>query len=81
MSSKFTESTVEEAVLEWTDGLACAVLHGPEIAPGERAAERESFGDVVLVGRLQDAIGRINPQIPSEARDEAFRRVLRTDFT
>lgn len=35
MTSKFTESTVEEAVLEWASGLAYSVLHGPEIAPGE----------------------------------------------
>lgn len=32
--SKFTESTVEEAVLEWAEGLAYAVLQGPEIAFG-----------------------------------------------
>ena len=79
MTNRFTESTVEEAVLEWADGLAYAVLHGPEIAPGELAAERESFGDVVLVGRLREAIERTNPHIPEEARDEALRRVLRTE--
>jgi hypothetical protein len=38
--SKFTESTVEEAVLEWAEGLAYAVQYGPEIAPEEQAAER-----------------------------------------
>ena len=52
MSNKFTESTVEEAILEWAEGLEYAVLHGPEIAPDEPGAERESFGDVILVGRL-----------------------------
>ena len=79
MMSVFTESTVEEAVLEWTDELAYAVLHGPEIAPGEPAAERETFGDVLLMGRLRDAIERINPKVPDEARDEALRRVIRTE--
>jgi len=78
-SDNFTESTVEEAVLEWTDGLAYAVVHGPEIAPGEPAAERETFGDVLLMGRLQDAIERINPKVPGDARDEALRRVVRTE--
>jgi len=33
-----------------------AVGHGPDIAPGEPAAERGSFGEVVLVGRLREAI-------------------------
>lgn len=56
MQSTFAESTVEEAVLEWAEGLEYAILHGPEIAPGEPAAERETFGDVVLVQRLADAI-------------------------
>ncbi len=60
-------------------GSAYAVLHGPEIAPGEPAAERESFGDVLLMGRLRDAIERINPQVPDDARDEALRRVIRTE--
>ncbi len=45
--------------------------------PGEPAAERDSFGDVVLVGRLRAAIARLNPDIPEEAREEALRKVLR----
>ena len=42
-----------------------AVGHGPQLAPGEPAAERDSFGEVVLVGRLREAIRRLNPAIPS----------------
>lgn len=79
MSQKFTESTVEEAVLEWLEGLDFEIVNGPEIAPGEPAAMRESFSEVVLPGRLQDAVARINPKIPASARDEAIRRVLRTE--
>jgi hypothetical protein len=44
------------------------IRHGPHLAPGEPAAERESFGEVVLVGRLREAIRRLNPAIPEEAR-------------
>ena len=32
MPNKFTESTVEEAALEWFEELGHGVLHGPEIA-------------------------------------------------
>jgi len=32
-------------------------------------AERESFGDVLLVQRLRDAIDRLNPTIPEEAKE------------
>ena len=33
----------------------------PYLAPGEPAAERDSFSEVVLVGRLREAIRRLNP--------------------
>jgi type I restriction enzyme R subunit len=72
-----TESIVEAAALEWFGELGYAVGHGPQLAPGEPEAERDSFGDVVLVGRLSEAIRRLNPAIPEEAREEALRKVLR----
>ena len=71
------ESIVEDAALEWFGELGYAVEHGPQLAPGEAAAERDSFSDVVLVGRLRDAIRRLNPAIPEEAREDALRKVLR----
>ncbi|CAK0753969.1 putative type I restriction enzyme HindVIIP R protein [Gammaproteobacteria bacterium] len=71
------ESTLEEATLEWFSELGYAIAHGPHLAPGETAAERESFGDVVLVERLRAAIWRLNPAIPEESREEAVRKVLR----
>jgi type I restriction enzyme R subunit len=40
MSREFTESVVEQAALVWLESLGWAVKHGPEIAPGELAAER-----------------------------------------
>ncbi|MEI6493048.1 MAG: HsdR family type I site-specific deoxyribonuclease, partial [Verrucomicrobiota bacterium] len=71
------ESIVEDAALEWFAELGYAVGHGPHLAPGEPAAERQSFGQVVLVGRLREAIRRLNPAIPEEAREEALRKLLR----
>ena len=71
------ESHVEEAALEWFGELGYAVGHGPQLAPGEPAAERDSFGEVVLVERLRAALRRLNGAIPEEAREEALRKVLR----
>ena len=51
----------EEAALGWFLELGYTVLPGPQLAPGEPADERESFSDVVLVGRLREAIRQINP--------------------
>ena len=71
------ESIVEDAALEWFGELGYSVGHGPHLAPGESAAERDSFSQVVLVERLRDAIRGVNPAIPEEAREEALRKVLR----
>jgi type I restriction enzyme, R subunit len=71
------ESIVEDAALEWFGELNYTVGHGPHLAPGEPAAERDSFGEVVLVGRLRETIRRLNTSIPGEAREEALRKVLR----
>jgi len=66
------ESTVKDAALTWFGELGYAVGHGPELAPGEPTAERDSFGEVVLVARLREAIRRLNPAIPEDARDGVF---------
>jgi len=68
---------VEEAAPGWFQELSYGVLPGPQLAPGEPAAQRESFGDVVLVGRLRGAIRQLNPAIPEDAREEAPRKMLR----
>ena len=73
------ESTVEAAALDWFRELGYAIGHGPHLAPGEPASERAAFGDVVLVGRLRDALGRLNPAVPEEAREEALRKLLRPE--
>ena len=65
--SSLNESVVEDAGLTWFGDLGYAIGHGPHLAPGEPAAERESFSEVVLVGRLREAIRRLNSAIPEEA--------------
>ncbi|BBC74027.1 DEAD/DEAH box helicase [Altererythrobacter sp. B11] len=71
-----TEDIVELAALETLQELGWSYLHGSVIAPDGSAPERRSFGDVVLVGRLEAAVAQINPGAPEPARNEAMRRVL-----
>ena len=73
------ESLVEEAALAWLKGLGFAIARGPEIAPGERLAERRDFGEVVLEGRLREALKRLNPRLPREALDDAYRKITRPE--
>jgi len=77
MSNQFTESVVEDAALEWFGELGYRVMHGPDIAPGEPAAERESYEQVVLEVRLREALATLNPGVPQEGLDEAFRKLTR----
>lgn len=71
-----TENIVELAALETLQELGWTYLHGSILAPDGVAPERRSNGDVILVGRLEAAIARLNPDAPEPARNEALRRVL-----
>jgi len=79
--SSFTESGVEEAALAWLDALGYAVLHGPEIAAGMLAAERNdpNYRDVFLERRLRKALSQLNPGLPAEALEDAYRKLTRSD--
>ncbi|CAM8643497.1 type I restriction endonuclease subunit R [Sphingobium cupriresistens] len=71
-----TENIVELAALETLQELGWTYLHGSILAPDGVAPERRSNSDVILVGRLEAAIARLNPDAPEPARNEALRRVL-----
>ena len=79
--SKFTESVVEDATLAWMESLGYTVKHGQDIAPGVLGAERNdpNYRDVILEGRLRQALVILNPDLPSEALDDAFRKLTRVD--
>jgi type I restriction enzyme R subunit len=67
------ESIVEDAALEWFGELGYSCLGAEALTPTLSQGERESYGEVVLVGRLREAIRRLNPAIPEEAREDALR--------
>ncbi|MCX6701182.1 MAG: type I restriction endonuclease, partial [Methanomicrobiales archaeon] len=69
------ESHIEEAALTWLSDLHYSVIFGPEIAPGEARAERSSYHEYILQRRLNHAIRKLNTSIPSDALDDAFRKV------
>ncbi|MCY4614717.1 MAG: type I restriction endonuclease subunit R [Nitrospira sp.] len=79
--SGVSESVVEDAALDWLDGLGWSVAHGPDIAPDTLAAERADYGQVVLERRLRDVLVQLNPALPAEALDDAFRKLNRPEGT
>ena len=74
-----TEEELEEVALSWLRDLGYMNLYGPTIAPGEPAAERDKYDDVILSGRLRDALTRLNPSVPNVALEEALRKVTRPE--
>ena len=78
--ARLTESEIESAALAWLEALDYTILSGPEIAPGEPAAEREDYEQVILESRLRQALQRLNPQVPADALEEALRKLTRPDM-
>jgi len=72
-----TESVIEQATLDWFKELDYSILHGPDIAPGELFSERASYSDVILSERLRNALNTINPEIPQETIEDAYRKLTR----
>ncbi len=73
------ESEIEQITLELLhDENGYAVLYGPDLAEG--AGKEREYTEVILSTRLRAAIDRLNPTIPAEARDDAFKRASRTAF-
>lgn len=71
------ESEIEQIALDLLrDENGYDVRFGPDLAEG--AGKERDYNEVVLSARLRSAIDRINPKIPAGARDDAFKKVMRS---
>nr|WP_232961689.1 type I restriction endonuclease subunit R [Pseudomonas juntendi] len=66
------EQQLEELCLSWFQQIGWRFAHGPDIAPDSSVPERADYRQVVLRERLLAALGRINPQIPAVALEQAL---------
>lgn len=73
----FTESTIEQAAIDWLQELGYNYAFGPEIAFDGERPERGDYQETLLLGRLRDAIARINRELPAQAQEEALRKIMR----
>jgi type I restriction enzyme R subunit len=79
MSNSITESVVEQATLTWLESAGLKVLNGAKIAPGEAAAERGDYSQVAITQRLRNVLAQLNPTLPAEALEDAFRKLTRPE--
>lgn len=75
--SNFIENDLEKATLEWLQNLGYQTLYGPNVSPGGSFSERESFGDIVLYGRLHSALKRINNQYSNSVIEDLVKKITR----
>jgi type I restriction enzyme R subunit len=76
--NSISEDQIEQVALGYLQTLGYTLIAGPAISPGGESPERE-YNEVVLVGRLREAIDRLNPAIPYEAKEDALKKALRAD--
>ena len=75
--TKITENTIEAFCIELLEKQGYEYIYAPDIAPDSDKPLRSDFDDVLLSSRLSDAVDRINPSIPLEARQEAIKEISR----
>ena len=74
--SFLSEDEIEKILLAQFAGLGYANLPDSVIGPDGSAPERASHSDVILRGRLRDAVARLNPDIPAATREDAIKRII-----
>jgi len=74
--SYLTEAEVETILLEQLQRLSYGYLRDVVTNPDGSQPERESYSDTILTQRLREALDRLNPSIPAEARDDAFKKII-----
>ena len=74
---KITENAIEGFAIELLGKSGYKYIYAPSIASDSDTPERDFFEDVLLIERLKTAVGRINPEIPEDIREDAVKQILR----
>ncbi len=73
-----TENEIEQIALTYLQDIGYTYLLGITLLPDGEHPERQ-YNEVVLATRLRDAIDRLNPRITQDAKEDALKKVLRTE--
>jgi type I restriction enzyme R subunit len=77
MSNRLTESAIEDFAIKLFERLGYSYVYGPDIAPDGEQPERSHYGEVLLAGRLEAALKRINPKLSHAMLQDALKEVQR----
>jgi type I restriction enzyme R subunit len=72
-----SENELEALALTWFQDSGWEYRHGPDIAPDGETPERADYRQVLLSGRLREALDRLNPGVPEAVLDEVLHRLQR----
>lgn len=71
-----SEAEVEAVLIEQFSALGYVHLGDSTAGPDGSAPERAAYSDVLLQDRLKQAIDRLNPDIPDDARHDALTKII-----
>jgi type I restriction enzyme R subunit len=78
MMNSINENEIEEIAIGYLQGLGYKYLNGLVLSPDGEHPERK-YNEVVLLTRLRDAIDKLNPALSQDAKEDALKKVLRSD--
>ena len=63
-AAMLTEDALEQHALTWFQDSGSVFRHGPDIALDGETPERADYRQVVLTGRLREALQQLTPDVP-----------------
>lgn len=75
-----SEAAVEQALLDQLLAHGYSIERDEDIGPDGPRPERGSHDEVILKKRLSDAVTRLNPEIPMQARQDAIGKVMQSEL-
>ncbi|HRJ15255.1 MAG TPA: type I restriction endonuclease subunit R, partial [Saprospiraceae bacterium] len=75
--TRITEHIIESFAIELLNKLGYEYVYAPDIAPDGDNPERANYEQVLLPGRIEKAVQRINRGIPADAQAEAIKAIQR----
>jgi type I restriction enzyme R subunit len=77
--TQISEDHLEQLALTWFQDAGWEYRYGPDLAPEGETPERADYRQVLLPGRLIDALRRLNPTIPEQTLEEVLSRIAKPD--